>query len=640
MTILSSVSKLVFSLPRETKWALAVCCDVVLFSVSTWFAFWIRLDGFVSLNEAVWTSAWIASMLGVTIFSTFGLYRAIFRWPGSAAIFIIFKASAIYGVAFFSLIVFLRIEGVPRTIGIIQPLLMVFFVTGSRLAVGLIFGQLFLFKGRKKTNSRAMIYGAGYAGIQLAKVIRNNQKIDVFGFIDDNPEIQGRSVAGLTVFPRTVISSLIEANKISHVLVAMPSIARHQRDHIVAFVSSFNVAVRVMPSLDSIANGEVRFKDFDDLNVDHLLGRVRVEPSYDLMASRIAGRSVLVSGAGGSIGSEICRQLLRLKPTSLILYEISEYALYSLVSELESLQNQDSRYSNVCVIPVLGSVQDAVRVKQTFENWNPNIIYHAAAYKHVPLVEANLIEGFKNNVFGTWIMAIEAINNGVSDFVLVSTDKAVRPTNAMGATKRLAEMILQCMQKRSCSKTRFSMVRFGNVLASSGSVIPKFIQQLREGGPITVTDPNVTRYFMAIPEAAQLVIQASGLAEGGDVFVLDMGRPVKIIDLARKLIRLSGFTERNDKNPYGDIEIEITGLRAGEKLYEELLIGGTPLKTVHPKILKATETHLPWPVLEPTLQAAKVGICENDERAVVSLLQELISEYHPSAELMESSSNP
>lgn len=628
-------SSLVLALPRETKWALAVCCDLFLFWLSIWLAFCIRLDEFIPLNNEVWISVSVAAALGIPIFSIFGLYRAVFRWPGSAAFQAIFKANMCYGGCFFLTILFLKIEGVPRTIGIVQPLIMVFLVLGTRSFVGFVFGKLIAPSARKKSGSKALIYGAGYGGRELMRALSKNKNVEVYGLIDDNPQIIGRSVEGLIVFSPDSMGSLIADKKITHVFVAIPSATETERDRIIGSIVNFNVAVKVMPSLASIVSGRSEFLDFDQLYKEHLLGRARVEPMFDLMASRVTGNSILVTGAGGSIGSEICRQLISIKPSIIVLFDNSELALYSLASELDTLRIQKDRDSKIRIIPVLGSVQDSQTINRTFAEWKPDIIYHAAAYKHVPLVEANLVEGFKNNVFGTWNLAVEAVNAGVSDFVFISTDKAVRPTNVMGATKRLAEMILQCMHIEFITSTRFSMVRFGNVLASSGSVIPKFREQMRRGGPITVTDFRVTRYFMAITEAAQLVIQAGGLAKGGDLFLLDMGEPVRITDLAKKMIRLSGFTEKSEVNPDGDIEIIEVGLRPGEKLYEELLIGGTFRETVHPKIMTAEEGHLAWVQLEQELKTARLLIEQGDTKAVFAILRSLVKEYSPGSDLAE-----
>jgi len=429
---------------------------------------------------------------------------------------------------------------------------------------------------------------------------------------------------------------------ISDVLLAMPSLSRRRRNEILSQVRSARVAVRTLPSVNDLAQGKVSISDLRELDIDDLLGREPVAPNHILLAKNIVGKVVLVTGAGGSIGSELCRQILAVSPAKLLLIEQSEFALYGIHQELEEKLAALDGATPPVLVPLLASVQDDDRMREIMSTWHPDTVYHAAAYKHVPLVEHNPAAGIKNNVLGTLRTAQAAAENGVTDFVLISTDKAVRPTNVMGASKRLAEMALQALAANQAGTsggisggTKFSMVRFGNVLGSSGSVVPKFRQQIRDGGPITLTHPEVTRYFMTIPEAAQLVIQAGAMAKGGDVFVLDMGQPVKIIDLARRMVELSGMTVKDEQNPEGDIEIAVTGLRPGEKLYEELLIGDNPKQTVHPRIMKAHEEFIPWAEFEARLTALEIALNVNDVGVIRLMMQQLVAGYIPSDDIVD-----
>ena len=416
----------------------------------------------------------------------------------------------------------------------------------------------------------------------------------------------------------------------------MPSASRQRRNELLELASQAHVQVRTLPGIMELANGQVSVSDLRELEIEDLLGRDPVPPQPQLLDKNLRGKVVLVTGAGGSIGSELCRQIIQSGPTQLLLLELNEYALYKVNQDLEKLQAEGLAH-RVELIPLLGSVQNAERLREIMRTWRPHTVYHAAAYKHVPLVEHNPAEGVKNNVFGTLLTAQMAAEQGVEDFVLVSTDKAVRPTNIMGTSKRLAEMALQALaaDPAQASNTRFSMVRFGNVLGSSGSVVPLFRQQIKEGGPITLTHADITRYFMTIPEAAQLVIQAGAMATGGDVFVLDMGEPVKIIDLARRMVELSGLSIKDANNPGGDIELKINGLRPGEKLYEELLIGDNPLPTQHPRIMKAHEDFLDWARLTLKLEHLQQSLAINDVPQIRTLLKELVPGYQPEVEVVD-----
>ena len=462
----------------------------------------------------------------------------------------------------------------------------------------------------------------------------NNQEMQVVGFLDDDTTLQSQNLNGLTIYSPEDLPTLAASRQIASVLLAMPGISRRRRNEILQQISQAHVAVRTLPSVTDLAQGKVSVSDLRELDIDDLLGRESVAPNQTLLTKNIRGKVVLVTGAGGSIGSELCRQILTVSPASLLLIEQSEFALYAIHQELEEKQAA----TTTKLVPLLASVQDTDRMREIISTWRPDTVYHAAAYKHVPLVEHNPAAGIKNNVLGTLRTAQAAQDNGVADFVLISTDKAVRPTNVMGASKRLAEMGLQALAESSVAterKTTFSMVRFGNVLGSSGSVVPRFRQQIRDGGPITLTHPEVTRYFMTIPEAAQLVIQAGAMAEGGDVFVLDMGEPVKIADLARRMVELSGLTVKDTENPDGDIEIEVTGLRPGEKLYEELLIGDNPGPTGHPRIMKAHEEFIAWGELETKITALEMALNTNDIGPMRQMMQELVAGYTPSEEIVD-----
>jgi FlaA1/EpsC-like NDP-sugar epimerase len=470
----------------------------------------------------------------------------------------------------------------------------------------------------------------GQTGRQLAAAMTNSHAMKVVGFLDDDDRLHGHVLNGLPIYDPTDLTDLATTLNISDVLLAMPSLSRRRRNEILGQIRVAKVAVRTLPSVTDLAQGKVSISDLRELDIDDLLGREPVMPNHILLAMNVLNKVVMVTGAGGSIGGELCRQILAVGPSKLLLIEQSEFALYGIHQELEGkLLGRD-----IALVPLLASVQDKERIYEIMSTWHPDTVYHSAAYKHVPLVEHNPAEGIKNNVLGTLRTAQAAAENAVSDFVLISTDKAVRPTNIMGTSKRLAEMVLQALAART-SGTKFSMVRFGNVLDSSGSVVPKFRQQIRQGGPITLTHPEITRYFMTIPEASQLVIQAGAMAKGGDVFVLDMGQSVKIMDLARRMIELSGLTVKDQENPDGDIEIEITGLRPGEKLYEELLIGDNPRPTSHSRIMKAHEEFVPWTELEGKLKSLEIALNANDVGVIRSMMEKLVAGYMPSDAIVD-----
>jgi FlaA1/EpsC-like NDP-sugar epimerase len=620
----------ILALPRAAKRTVALVVDLALCVLTVWLAYYLRLGEFVSLSgNALWAIG-VSISIALPIFIVSGLYRAIFRYGGWPALLAVARAVGVYGLLYASIFTAIGTQDVPRTIGIIQPILLLLFVGASRAFARAWLGDQYQNILKSASRPKALIYGAGSTGRQLVTAMTNNHEMNVVGFLDDDDRLHGHVLNGQPIYNPADLDSLTLTLNIQNVLLAMPSITRKRRNEILSQIRTSRVVVRTLPSMTDLVKGRVSLSDLRELDIDDLLGREPVMPNHILLAKSIVGKVVLVTGAGGSIGSELCRQILSGGPSKLLLIEQSESALYRIHQELE----EKLFGSETLLVPLLASVQDKERMHEVLSTWNPHTVYHAAAYKHVPLVEHNPAEGIKNNVLGTLRTAQVAMENGVSDFVLVSTDKAVRPTNIMGASKRLAEMILQALAASS-SGTKFSMVRFGNVLDSSGSVVPKFRQQIRDGGPITLTHPEITRYFMTIPEASQLVIQAGGMAKGGDVFVLDMGESVKIMELARRMIELSGLTTKDNQNPDGDIEIEIIGLRPGEKLYEELLIGDNPKTTGHPRIMKAHEEFLPWGDLEEKLQALEMALSINDIDVIRLMMRQLVSGYTPSSEIVD-----
>jgi FlaA1/EpsC-like NDP-sugar epimerase len=541
---------------------------------------------------------------------------------------------SIYGLLYASIFTAIGVQGVPRTVGVIQPILLLLFVGASRAMARVWLGDQYQGILRRAARHKVLIYGAGTTGRQLADAMTNSHEMQVVGFLDDDERLHGHLLNGQPVYNPADLSKLATTLNISDVLLAMPSLTRRRRNEIISQMRLARVAVRTLPSVTDLAQGKASLSDLRELDIDDLLGREPVTPNHLLLAKNIVGKVVLVTGAGGSIGSELCRQILAIGPSKLLLIEQSEFALYTIHQELEEKRHSLDLASALTLVPLLASVQNPERMHEIMSTWRPNTVYHAAAYKHVPLVEHNPAEGIQNNVLGTLRTAQAAAQNGVADFVLVSTDKAVRPTNIMGASKRLAEMVLQALADQQ-PVTKFSMVRFGNVLGSSGSVVPKFRQQIRDGGPITLTHPDITRYFMSIPEASQLVIQAGAMAKGGDVFVLDMGQPVKIMDLAHRMIELSGLSVKDEHHPDGDIEIEIAGLRPGEKLYEELLIGDNPKPTFHSRIMKAHEEFIPWVELEANIRSLEMALQLNDLGVIRRILENLVIGYTPSAAIVD-----
>ena len=635
---------------RSFKRLIVLVSDSVLCIASVWLAMYLRLGEPIHDGVRFTQLAAASILLALPLFIRFGLYRAIFRYSGLPALMAVASATFFYGVGFFAVFTVWGVDGIPRTVGIIQPILLFLMVGATRALARIWLGGLYELRRKRSALPQALIYGAGSAGRQLASAVQNSHDIQVVGFLDDDPHLHGQLLNGLRIHDPAKLDTLLTQIDVSDVLLAIPSASQQRRLAILAALRPFKLAVRTLPGMSDIATGRVTMSDVRDLDIDDLLGRSPVTPNGLLMNMNGHNKTVMVTGAGGSIGSELCRQIAATGPARLLLVEANEHALYQvhrdLLQQMEAPPTQPNEPPIPEIVPLLANVCDDTRMHEIMGTWRPETVYHAAAYKHVPLVEHNPAEGVHNNVWGTRVCADAAIQNGVRNFVLVSTDKAVRPTNIMGATKRLAEMVLQAMSAANPAviakggtppavRTTFSMVRFGNVLGSSGSVVPLFREQLNAGGPLTITHPEITRYFMTIPEAAQLVIQAGAMGTGGDVFVLDMGQPVRIIDLARRMVELSGLTVQDELHPDGDIAFKITGLRPGEKLYEELLIGDNPIATQHPRIMKAQEQFLPWPALEAKLNTLNIAVEVNDVPTIKALLTELVSGYRSTGEVVD-----
>lgn len=621
----------VLALPRGTKRALAILLDCGLCVLTVWLAISLRVGTWVPLSGYGWPAALGSIATALPIFGIFGLYRTVFRYVGWDALTALVRATVTYGVIYASVFTALAVPGIPRTVGIIQPILLLIALFASRVVASYLLGGKLRQRLQRGIKKNVLIYGAGSAGRQLATALADARDARLAGFVDDARGLQGSVIGGVRVLRPDQIAEAVADLEVSEIFLAIPSASQTRRNEILKLVRTAGVAVRTLPGLLDIADGKVTISQLRPLDVADLLGRDAVAPDIQLLERNIRNKVVLVTGAGGSIGSELCRQIITMNPTDLLLVDSSEYALYAIHRELGRLEA--TIQVNTQLVPLLASVLDEARLRDIFAAWRPDTVYHAAAYKHVPLVEHNPIEGVRNNVAGTLTCARIASECGTESFVLISTDKAVRPTNIMGASKRLAEMVLQALAADR-GGTRFSVVRFGNVLGSSGSVVPLFRDQISNGGPVTVTHGEITRYFMTIPEAAQLVIQAGAMAQGGEVFVLDMGIPIRIADLARRMIELSGLKVRDERNPLGDIEIAFTGLRPGEKLYEELLIGGNPTTTSHPGVMMANEKFLPLPALLARLKELEDALMAQDVRRVRQILAALVEEYAP-AEVMD-----
>ncbi|QGW22704.1 NAD-dependent epimerase/dehydratase family protein [Stutzerimonas degradans] len=645
------------TLPRRYKRLIQVATDIVLVWAALWLAFVVRLGDSKSI-EPLDGHAWlfgIAPVIAIPFFIRFGMYRAVMRYFGNDALMAIAKAVTLSALLL-SLAVYWRTDApklIPRSMVFNYWWLSLVLIGGLRLVMRQYFmGDWFSpvsltkFKGKDAGLPKVAVYGAGAAGNQLVAALRMGRAMRPVAFIDDDPNLHNRFIAGLRVYSAKHIPQMVDETGAGQILLAIPSASRARRREILEMLEHLPLHVRSVPGFMDLASGKVQVEDIQEVDIADLLGRDAVPPQQALFERCIRGQIVMVTGAGGSIGSELCRQILANAPETLLLFEHSEFNLYSIHMELERRIEREALSTRL--VPILGSIRNADRLLDVLQTWKVQTIYHAAAYKHVPMVEHNVAEGVLNNVLGTLNTAQAAVQAGVANFVLISTDKAVRPTNVMGSTKRVAEMVLQALSREAApvlfgcddavhhvNKTRFTMVRFGNVLGSSGSVIPRFYQQIRSGGPVTVTHPKITRYFMTIPEAAQLVIQAGSMGQGGDVFVLDMGQPVRIAELAEKLIHLSGMSIRSEKCPHGDIAIEYTGLRPGEKLYEELLIGDNVSPTEHPMIMTANEEYLSWDQLKVLLSRLMAAVDEDDYPQVRQLLREVVSGYKPEGEIVD-----
>jgi FlaA1/EpsC-like NDP-sugar epimerase len=614
-------------LPRSQKRLLMVCADVLGIPLVLWTALTLRLGTIHhNANNTEWV--YVAALLTcVPVFVRMGLYRAVIRYLGHRAVFAVLTGVTT-SVVLLSVLAFLwPNRAIPISALPIYWAFALIYVGGSRFIIR----GLMNFRSLNATQ-RVVIYGAGGAGVQLATGLMRSGRYYPIAFIDDNPSLQGSTINGLEVFSPRMLPDLVRDEGAAAVLLALPSQSRRRRQEILKTIEPLSLLVQTVPDYGDILAGHARVEDIRDVDAGDLLGRDPVPPNSRLLDACIHGKVVMVTGAGGSIGSELCRQIVRLQPIQLLLFEMSELALYNIERELK--MQVASEGLSVEVVALLGDAHHKHRIREILQIYGVQTIYHAAAYKHVPIVEQNVVEGIYNNVYGTWNAAEAALECRLETFVLISTDKAVNPTNVMGATKRFAEIVLQALQSRT-THTRFCMVRFGNVLESSGSVVPLFREQIRKGGPVTVTHKDVIRYFMTIPEAAQLVLQAGSMGKGGDVFVLDMGKPVRIADLARRMISLMGLTARDEENPDGDIEIIYTGLRPAEKLFEELLIGTNVTGTEHPMIMRAMEHSLPWYQVQQVLDEMSLALSRFDCDRARQLLMQTVAEYKPTGDIQD-----
>ena len=613
-------------MPRSRKRALMLVADALFVPAALWCALALKLGAWPS---GIGASPWLylaAVLASFPFFIRLGLYRAVVRFIGPRVIAAVLAGVTASVLVLATINLLLAPRGVPYTALAIYWALALVYVGGSRILVRN------LMNARVAGTDRVVIYGAGAAGAQAAAALRMGGRFDPVAFLDDDPSLQGSMIAGVEVYAPSELQRLIRDESVTGLLLAMPSQTRRRRQEILKSVEPSPVKVMTVPDIGDLLSGSARIEDVREVDAADLLGRDPVPPHENLFDACIRDKVVMVTGAGGSIGSELCRQIAHLKPRRLVLFEMSEFALYKVDRELREIVERE--HLDLDLTALLGNAHHKYRVREIIQAYGVHTVYHAAAYKHVPIVEQNVIEGIHNNVISTWHTAEAALECGVETFVLISTDKAVNPTNVMGATKRLAEIVLQGLQQRG-SRTKFCMVRFGNVLESSGSVVPLFRQQIERGGPVTVTHPDVIRYFMTIPEASQLVLQAGAMAEGGDVFVLDMGRPIRIADLARRMINLAGLTVRDEQSPDGDIEIRYTGLRPAEKLYEELLIGSNVLGTEHPMIMRALEHSLPWDKVQELLHDLLIVMGQFDVAAACGLLQSAVSEYRPAGDIVD-----
>lgn len=628
------------SWPRSYKRIFVFSLDAIFCVLATQCAFYLRLSSWVPLfGNSLWdtlTVSLVSITISAPIFISTGFYRAIFRYSEYTALKRIIKSIALYALIFIAIFSVFGVQGVPKTVGVLQPLILLFMVGGSRVFAGYWFGNVYRKIIKMDAPSRALIYGAGLVGRQLATTLSSNSNVRVMGFVEDDLTLRGGFISGINVYAADEIDELVLSLEVTDIFLAIPFVSRSKRNQILERLRGLRVFVSSVPNVIDLTAGRIDLAEMQDLDLDDLLGRSPVLPDQKLLGKNISGKTILITGAGGSIGSELCRQILNAFPYRLLLVDNNEHALYQILNTLETIKTSYLENS-VEIIPLLASIQDENRISEIFKIWRPDSVFHTAAYKHVPMVEHNSFEGIRNNVFGTWCIARISIEAQVSRFILVSTDKAVRPTNIMGASKRLAELILLALsgQFGVSHQTIFSIVRFGNVLGSSGSVIPRFRQQIRAGGPLTLTHPEVTRYFMTVGEAAQLVLQSAAMAKGGEVFLLDMGEPVKIKALAYRLIELSGRIPKDEDHPLGDIEILVTGLRPGEKLFEELLIDGDPESTVHPRIKKSNELSQSWNEVLDNLARLEKIIHAKDHDELEAFLKYIVNGYVPNKEIVD-----
>ena len=620
----------VFELSRSKKRIVSLVIDTILIITSFFFAYWTRLGEITAFdNHQIWFALIGTLIVTLIAFVKLGLYRAVLRYISFKALAMIAIGALISSISLVLFSFFID-SFIPRTVPLIYFSYVFLLCGGVRMLVRYYIGLLL-----DKDNDSVLIYGAGSNGRQLAVMLKHSYRYRIRGFIDDNVKLHGTYLLGNKIFSPNDISTLVRKYHIKVILLAIPSASRGERKSIIDSLIPLKIKVRTIPDMEEILQGHAKIDELREVKIEDLLGREPVLPNKELLQKNIFDKTVMVTGAGGSIGSELCRQIILNHPKTLILFELSEFSLYSIHQELLEVVKRNSLSTKIH--PILGNVQDIERLDRVLDHFNVDTIYHAAAYKHVPLVEYNIIEGIRNNIFGTYNVAKCAADHNVKSFVLISTDKAVRPTNTMGASKRMAELCLQALSDQlKNSQTCFSMVRFGNVLGSSGSVIPLFRKQILKGGPITVTHPDIIRYFMTIPEAAQLVIQASAMAKGGDVFILDMGDPVRIVDLAKNLIQLSGLSVKDENNLKGDIEITYTGLRPGEKLYEELLIAGDNVqKTEHSRIMTAEEHYLPFDQLSRVLVQLEKACKHADYMSIREILLNAPTGFNPTTEIVD-----
>lgn len=618
--------ELLLALPRYVKRFISVIADVVFLFISIVFATFITQNEVDSILTKLSLMFVLSLPISILVFVKLGLYRAVIRYMGQHALGAVLAGVISNVLVLLLLFELFKIENMGRLLAV-YVLISLVLTGGSRLLV-----RNLILQRNVVHKERVLIYGAGSSGRQLAQALLNGEQFHPVAFVDDDITLQRSTILGIHVGSPSQIAAIIRTKNVNRILLALPSASRARRRDVLESLGDMPIPVQTVPGMNDIVDGSMRIDELQDVKIEDLLGRDPVEPKLKLMHANIKDKVVMVTGAGGSIGSELCRQIVQYEPKTLVLFELSEFGLYSIEQELRALIKDDNL--EVILQPILGNVQKQSRVQAVMTKFGVQTVYHAAAYKHVPLVEYNVVEGVSNNVFGTWRAAEAAVAAGVETFVLISTDKAVRPTNVMGASKRLAELVLQGLAIRQ-NRTRFCMVRFGNVLGSSGSVVPLFREQIRNGGPITVTHPEIIRYFMTIPEAAQLVIQAGAMGKGGDVFVLDMGEPVRIADLARRMVHLMGLEVKDNQHPDGDIEICFSGLRPGEKLYEELLIGENVRQTAHPRIMAANEVSLSWKDMAELLRQLE-HYCDNFAvERIVQLITEAPTGFSHSSDVCD-----